>query len=605
LWLKWPGSGCSSAIGGSVRMLKSRSDMAGAGRSVIVATLDEAERELELVGADSECEVGRITSEFEGLAREAEGIVRLATAIVDCVETDDVLAALEKVETLGCAARKFLQERLKATGDILEIVGLEARLLMRLAELTHSQRAIARETQTLSVLTNIEVARLGEPGAGFRFLARQLADFSQTVSKGTRELSSHTQERKISIDETRRMLAMELPKITARLTRMEFELDAALRVMSTRLTELSRTPERFRASVAEIAGQIAGVVAAVQSQDITRQRVEHVSKSVHLIRSLVRALEDEEREPAKAMPSIVSGLLIQTYQLRSVAEMGSEWISQIRDCMDGILRVSSSDVAEIGPGVLREVKEFAEQLDGINALEQESQAVNGEVQSALGGLSSLMGLLGEHLKQSTVARDQLRLITFNAIIEASHLESDVDAILEISQSIKRLAEIWSELTERSRQAMGEILRLVETVQSGLRHFSEEGSKELRAAQAETRSGLERLRHGADEARSDAQEIESVAGSLQGRMVAIGATADRLDGCVKRIGGVEKRMDELKRVFESQVPGMSGRWDEREAEEIFAGVYTTEIERAVLRAALRGEPVPSQQQGAAGNDVELF
>jgi hypothetical protein len=41
------------------------------------------------------------------------------------------------------------------------------------------------------------------------------------------------------------------------------------------------------------------------------------------------------------------------------------------------------------------------------------------------------------------------------------------------------------------------------------------------------------------------------------------------------------------------------------EKLFAAGYTTEIEREVLRAALRGEPLPSQQLSLAGNDVELF
>jgi methyl-accepting chemotaxis protein len=579
--------------------------MAVATRSGIAATLEQAERELELLVRDSEHEVEGVAGDFGGLARETDGILSLAAAIVGCVETESILAVLDRVESMGGVARQFLEERLKATAGILETVVAEAKLLVRLSELTGAQRAIARETQTLSVLTNIEVARLGELGIGFQYLAHQLDDFSQSVAKGTRELSSHTEERRSAIEETRRMLVVELPHIRENLARTETRLGNALGVVNARLTELSRTPEQFRGCVAEIAGRIAGVVAAVQVQDITRQRVEHVGESLGLIRSLVSGLEDGETEEACGLPPIVAGLAIQGYQLRSVGETVGEWVSRIRSCIDGILRISCSEVVGIGPAVLLEVRELLEKLGGIEALEGESQAVNGEVESTLGGLSNLMQLVGEHLARSTEVRDRLRLITFNSIIEASHLGSEADAILEISQSIKRLAGVWSEITDRSGRAMEEILRLVEQVEGGMTHFSEEGSNDLRQAQAETRAGLESIGRAADAAGRQAQEIEAATGSLKGRIAAIGVRAERLDGCFARIARVEKQIEELKRQFESEGPGFSGRWDEAEVEKLFAAGYTTEIEREVLRAALRGEPLPSQQLSLAGNDVELF
>jgi len=50
---------------------------------------------------------------------------------------------------------------------------------------------------------------------------------------------------------------------------METDLGKALAMVNSRLTALLETPEQFRVCVVEIAGQIAGVVAAVQVEDIT------------------------------------------------------------------------------------------------------------------------------------------------------------------------------------------------------------------------------------------------------------------------------------------------------------------------------------------------
>jgi hypothetical protein len=574
-------------------------------RSEIAASLEEAERELQSLVRDSVDEVAGVAGDFGALARETEGMLRLAAAIVGCVETAGVSAVLGRVASLGSVTRQFLEARLKATVGILKTVSAEAKLLARLTELTSAQRMIARETQTLSMLTNIEVARLGKMGAGFQYLAHQLDDFSLSVGKGTRELTIHTEERRGAIEETRRMLEKELPQIRESLARTESVLGEALEIVNAKLIELSGTPEQFRVCVAEIAGQIAGVVAAVQAEDITRQQSEHVVESLGLIRRMVCSLEEGGTEADCALPPIVPGLLIQSYQLKGIGETVSGWISRIRACIEGILRISCSQVVGIGPAVLLEVGELSAQLRGIAVLERESQAVNGEVESTLSGLSNLMQLVSEHLQRSTEVRDRLRLITFNAIIEASHLGSDADAILEISQSIKRLAGVWSEITERSGQAMDEILALVGQVESEMAHFSAEGSNELRQAQAETQAGLENLSRAADTAARQAQEIEAATGRLQGRIAAIGARADRLDGCLARVARVEKQVEEIESHFEDDASRLSSRWDETEMEKLFAACYTTEIERRLLLAALRREPLPGQDLSLAGNDVELF
>jgi len=103
------------------------------------------------------------SSRLWDLARETDVILSLAAAIVECVEAESVLSVLGRAESLGMRHGSFLRA---VEGDlgVLDTVTSEAKLLEGLSELTREQRAIARETQTLSVLTNIEVARLGELG---------------------------------------------------------------------------------------------------------------------------------------------------------------------------------------------------------------------------------------------------------------------------------------------------------------------------------------------------------------------------------------------------------------------------------------------------------
>jgi hypothetical protein len=65
------------------------------------------------------------------------------------------------------------------------------------------------------------------------------------------------------------------------------------------------------------------------------------------------------------------------------------------------------------------------------------------------------------------------------------------------------------------------------------------------------------------------------------------------------------VEEIESHFEDDASRLSSRWDETEMEKLFAACYTTEIERRLLLAALRREPLPGQDLSLAGNDVELF
>ncbi len=140
----------------------------------------------------TESQIESVARAFEGLAGHADTILNLAAAIVSCVENESVSSVLPNVQTLGAAARGFIGDRLQATTGILETVTTEVKLLRQLSQVTRDQAAIAFETKALSVLTNIEVARLGAVGAGFQYLAHELADFSKSVTEDTLELDRAT-----------------------------------------------------------------------------------------------------------------------------------------------------------------------------------------------------------------------------------------------------------------------------------------------------------------------------------------------------------------------------------------------------------------------------
>jgi ElaB/YqjD/DUF883 family membrane-anchored ribosome-binding protein len=579
-------------------------------KAEVVSTLSQAKGELCAMARVVDSEIGAVARAFEVLAGHADTILKQAAAIVGCVENESISSVLPKVQTLGAAARCFIEDRLQATTGILETVTREVKLLHRLSLVTSGQEAIAFKIKALSVLTNIEVAHLGTVGAGFQYLANELADFSKSATKDTRELASQTAGRRGALEGTRRVLSAELPRQREELARIEADLGSALAVVECSLTQLSRTPVQFKMCVEDIAQQIAGVVAAIQAHDITRQQIEHVQEAFVLMARRMRDAENSENGNSengadRELPRVYGGLTIQIYQLRTIKGTVASWTSQIRTCMGDIMRVSTSEVVGIGPMVLEQEREVSSQLAHIELLERESQAYSGRIQSNLGGLSNLMQLVSEHLQRSKSIGDRLRLLAFNSIIEASHLGTQANAILAISKSIKEASAEWNQITDQSGQAMQEILNLVQQTNEVMKTFSEASNERLREAQTQNGDCLENLRTAAASAAKQAQEMKVATEKMQAKSAEAGSTGDVFDTCFGRIDSVLTAIEELMLQLEIDHPAVKEGCDTAEVEQLFSALYTTEMERAVLHAALGGKALPAAQPTFAGNSVELF
>ena len=520
--------------------------MKAASKAELILALEQATQELDSLARSTEKEVRAVAAAFEDLSGYADTILNLAGAIVASVEGENVSTVLPRVRNLGMQARSFVGERLEATNGILETVTSEVKLLRQLSLVTRGQRAIALQTQALSVLANMEAARLGAIGVGFQQLARELSSFSKSLNEDTQALSDRTDGRRNLIEDKSGALADELPLLREKMSNTEAVLGRDLAVLDANLTQLSSVPLQFRKWVEEIAQQVTGVVAAVQAHDITRQQIEHVQEAFGIISA---GLDGNARgdgvalEMSRAMSRAYAGLTIQIYQLRTIKETVASWTAQIRTCMEGILKISASQVVGIGPMVLKQEREVSSQLAHIEMLERESQAYSEKIQHTFGGLASLMQLVGEHLQKSKAVRNCLQLLTFNSIIEATHIGVQARAILAIARSIEGISSEWGDLSDQSARAMGEIQELTEQTNRLMSVFSAASEMGLREAQLQTRTSLEGLRATAVFAANKAQAMKLATDHMQAGIAKVEDTGQAAR-CMPRPAGSGDRPNRM-------------------------------------------------------------
>jgi hypothetical protein len=580
--------------------------MRPAGSDEAVCILEKAKEQLCALAGATEQEIRSVAEAFEGLTRDSNRIMHLAAELIASVEDDSVTSVLPRVRSLGEAARGFIGQRLQASAGILDTVRAEAQLLRQLARATHQQGVIARKTKALSVLTNIEVARLGSGGGSFEHLAGQLADFSDALSADILRLARDTDMHRQAVNSTSLALSADLPRQRAAIAHLERELENALTIAENGLARLSATPAHFRVCVDDLKQQISGVVSAVQAQDITRQQIEHVEEAFSLIcqklsGSPIATKDEFFRHAAWAC----AGLTIQIYQLTQVRDNVAGWSAQIKECMAGILRVSASDVVGIGPMVLEQEREISAQLLQIEALERQSQGYSHLIGETLAGIAELMKLMRGHLRKSKSIRDSLQLLTFNSIIEATHLGSQANAILAIARHVEAISAEWRNITDQAGLAMADLLKLVEPAQQFMRAFSEESTGGLAEAQLQTRSSLESLRGTATFAAAQARQMREATDEMHKEIAAVRSSGHLLDACYRRFDEVKSEVERALCALAVGHDNWKAEYDAPEVERVFSASYTIEMERQVLRAALRGAPLPAVESKFAGNSAELF
>jgi hypothetical protein len=565
-----------------------------------LAALTAAQEELDRLERSSQTGVDSATQAFRDLASAADGVLKKASVIVGCVEKDNMEAALAKVQALFASMKVFLERRLVAASAVLDKLQEQEKLLGELSHITRRQENIAHHLRALSVLTDVEVARLAGVGGDFHVLAQELAAFSKSLAQQTRELAADNEGRKQTVRQTRRAMAAAVPQLRGEVAHMQQEMGSALQGIQDRLSREAGIPEQFRVGAEKTSGQIAGVVAAIQTHDITRQQLEHVQKSLGLIASRWGSGEEE----ISAMARAHGGLKIQLSQLENVKQTLVGWTSQIGRCMADIPKLSASELMSIGPVVLEQERGLSSQLMHIEQLQEKSREHSDRLQEALGDLSSLMELVNVHLKKSQTILGRLQLLMFNSMIEAHRLRERGAAVSAIANLIRDVAQEWKMVAASSRQTLDQMLDVVKQIDQLMQAFSE-GSQSLRDDEVQTAAALGNIRDSAVLVAREAAEMQSIVGGMQANLAAAGRTGSELDAGFTFLEAARMRIEAASRILESNAAQPLDNYSAAELEEWLGRLYTTEIEREVMRAALHGTAMPALGESFAGNSVELF
>ena len=554
------------------------------------------ERALTTTGED----IRAIAAQFESLARDVQQVLNLTTEIVECVQQDWVQSIVPVAQALASSARRFIEERIDSLAAISNVFTGEATMLENLLSLTTEQRSIAREGKTLGVLASIEVARLAEAGSRFEYMARELDEFSAMVSLGAAEVRTEAEQRRKTLIDRRRKLDLTLQRRTSHFKVIETELGDAIDAMNSALSNFARIPADFQTCVSLIAANIARIVEAVQVQDVTRQQTEHVRDLLKQVSGEIESSSTPEDDSAHQNAI----LKVQAFQVQSACANTQAWVDEVNHCLEGILRIGSSDVLAIGKSIIEQELALSSQLARIEQLEQECAADDAEIEASLAGISELTRITKTHLTRSRQARDRMQLLNFNSMIEARLLGKQASAVLEITRNIGRISTAWSALTDRSGDTLEDLLTSSSSAEETHRLKTHQSIQNLGNARDESNAGLAALSRGAAIAHSNGDRVHAAVSAIHDRSATLGRVAGHLANSIALMQEAQDEIQNASRQLEPYAVALTHE-DRQRIENECAAIYSCELERLILSAALNGDEMPVSGAALVGNDVELF
>ncbi|WP_296512231.1 methyl-accepting chemotaxis protein [Rhodopseudomonas sp.] len=320
---------CETAAGGHDALLRSWMSLAEMQQRVIKVLAAEITQTSGFV----ETEADDLSQKFQTLAISAQQQterVQSLTSLAQTVEFEDQSFAVRDIgslleQTLTDVVAKILLLSKDSMSMVyaLDALGINVK---RVDDCMVRLEQINRTTNMLALNARIEAERAGAAGNAFRVVANEVRELSKSTDSLAATMNAElklVREGLASGQETlRRVATIDMSDNILAKDR----LDLLISALATRSALLKITVDSAITEAEIISGVVDGMVTGIQFQDRTKQRLEHVVDTLHVL--------DE------AVQEVKSSTLMVAPELSELEPADMEWVKKLLD------RYTMSEVRE-------------------------------------------------------------------------------------------------------------------------------------------------------------------------------------------------------------------------------------------------------------------
>lgn len=432
--------------------------------------LDGLVRQLESVDQLTEqvfLDLGARIRMFYTRGRQIAESANSSVALLQGEDTDNTLPRLQLVvERCGL----WLTENQARSADICQLLSDVDKQLDALEMPLFMLRKVIKTLHSLRVTTRIEASKASGLGAGV--LADALHQISDMIQEKVEEISGLLENLGM-LNQT--ALTAETVISGSFLRGAREEVDAVRKELSqfsgARMV-ISDWSRRLKGRSEEIAASFGELVAALQFQDITRQRLEHIQSTLKDLQLRLMEMDlsaglSSDRELAGVVGNIC---LLQHEQLQLSGNEFSEAVGQLTLNLQGMAEsvVSLADDTlglsqATDSGDVGQVSQVMEMLESITQRLETAQVTHGEAHQALVDVCRAVEGVSGLVDDVEYIGEEMQLLAINAAISAAHARSRGAGLEIISQNIQDLSVEASDQAAILAQECGKISSHAETL----------------------------------------------------------------------------------------------------------------------------------------------
>jgi methyl-accepting chemotaxis protein len=326
-----------SAVANHDELLRSWMSLAEMQQRIIQALAGEITQTSGFV----ETEADALSRKFQTLAvsaQEQTTRVHSLTNLAQTVEFEDQHVSVENIgvlleQTLSDVVGKILLLSKDSMSMVYALDSLSAHVqsvegcMLRLDK-------INRTTNMLALNARIEAERAGVAGNAFRVVANEVRDLSRTTDELAATMNAElklvrdglaagqqTLKRVATIDMSENILAKD-------------RLDLLIGALAHRSVQLKATVDSAISEAETISGVVDGMVTGIQFQDRTKQRLEHVVDTLHVLSEAVQEIKSDtiDAAPQLALHEPADMAWVKKLLARySMSEVRERFVAQVID----------------------------------------------------------------------------------------------------------------------------------------------------------------------------------------------------------------------------------------------------------------------------------
>lgn len=543
---------------------------------------------------DTEPEFLKIGGELERFFGTASELLKKADAATLSNDGRSIQDILDQVRSIFNNALKRLNTISHAMSQFRANI-FSSDAMEQNNKLLNAQKALTKQakiTEIIWILIKITSGGLKGGGSDFVALVEQLGKLSHRTRTNAERLSEQIKENQRVFCEIDRSLDMWMKREKEEGEKLFRTIKGTLDLLSKASSKLIRLSGRVQDRSVYIKQHLGEIISAIQFQDITRQQVEHVQKSIKEMRHSI-ILRRKFRENG-SLSWLCTTANVQIPQLENVAKSIANAGKQLKKGLSDIAGdckeqyndvVNAFEVSEQGSevGVLDSLQIHTQSL---REFFHESVTMNSDLLNTVRKISEATGVMEDSLNNIRKTHMDMTIVAMNAQVGSATLGEEGRALSVLAEEITRLSKISDTITETATHSIKRILSFVNHVDSSLteslnkdREKTEEINKDAGEALALLADTEARTKRAVTELGRESNDLADQIMAMVDSIQFIGVTRSYIERAVKKINNfvedVQTCQTKIKRKKHSAAIDPRIRTD----------YYTMETERDIHKKTL--------------------